>query len=210
MADVAANVPIDRPDIIAQARIAVENFGMGGFPGAIGRAVEQLVARLHQRLDLFVHVAQLMQQLGGIGVIGRPHENMLGAVIGQQVPLGGDAGQGGGMSMGHMADDKEGGLDVQFLQGVQHLFGMGVGAVIKGQGDGMGMGEPGMENGTRLEQRQLRFRGFAATSRDRCRQGEQHAHNKCDFLHTSPLKTSRPNLPTNARAASRAVAKRCG
>ena len=135
---------------------------------------------------------------------------MIGAVIGQQMTLGGNARQGGGMAMGHMTDDEEGRLDVQLFQGIQHLFGVGVGAVVEGQGDGMGMGEAGMKNGTRLEQRQLGVGVPAAAGRDRRCQGEQHSQDKCDLLHARPLNMSTGNLPSETRAASRLVAKRCG
>ncbi len=92
---------------------------------------------------------------------------MFGAVIGQQVPLGGDARQRGAVAMRHVADDKKGRLDVQFLQRIQHFFGMGIGAIVKGERDGVGAGQAGMENAALLEQRQLRLRGCADRRRPR-------------------------------------------
>ena len=76
---------------------------------------------------------------------------MFGAVIGEQVSLGGDARQGGGTAMRHVADDKKSRLDVQLLQRIQHFFGMGVGAVVKGQRNGVGAGQAGMKNAALLE-----------------------------------------------------------
>ena len=78
---------------------------------------------------------------------------------------------------------EEGRLDVHLLQRVQHLAGMGVGAVIEGQRDGMAMHDAGMEDGLFLEQRQL------VAGSHRCRQSEQAAQSKRNFPHEHPRET---------------------
>ena len=71
-----------------------------------------------------------------------------------------------------------------FFNSIQHFFGVGVGAIVKGQRDGMGVGDAGMKNRARLEQRQLHI--AAAARRNRQCQREQHAQDEGDFLHDSP------------------------
>ena len=139
---VAADVPIDRPDIAAQLGIGVENAGMVLGPAAIRRAEIEFGVRRHQRRDLFMRHRGSGPPGVRIGVIAGAQKGMGGAVIGQQMSFAGDAGEYFRMAMGLVADDEEGGLDAQLLQRIQHFFGMGVGAVIESERDGVGIGRP--------------------------------------------------------------------
>ena len=190
--DVAADIPIDRADIFAQLRIGIQDGGMGMLPGAIGRAEIGFVAGRHQRRNLVIHIAELVQQPVGIGVIAGAQKGMGGAVIGQQMAFAGDTRQHLRIAVRLVADDEEGRLDVHLLQRVQHLAGMGVGAVIEGQRNGVAMHDAGMEDGLFLEQRQL-----VAGARG-CRQSQHQAQSARNFPHDHPRERPKPDLINRA------------
>jgi hypothetical protein len=112
--------------------------------------------------------------------------------LAQKMTLRRDAGQGGGMAMRHLADDKERRLDMKSFENVQDFVGMGVGAVIEGQRDGVGMDQAGMEDGLGLEQRQFRAVAAGGGRRRRAKRHQQrHAQKQSNLFHVRPLATTR-------------------
>jgi hypothetical protein len=83
---------------------------MGRVPGLIGSAEIEFVGLSHQGRNLFVHIADLIQQRIAVLVIARAKIGMGGAMICQKMTFARDARQYVGMKVNLFADDEEGGL----------------------------------------------------------------------------------------------------
>ena len=152
-----------------------------------------------------MHLADFVDQHIRVGGIAGAEPGMVGAVIGQQMPFARDPRQHLGITARLAAHHEEGGADVHLAQSVQNLAGVQVGAIVKGERDGVGAAQARCEDGAFLEKRELlRLGGFhqlGAVGRDRRRQNQQRTQAQGNLPHVrrQPIPASQFTLRTASR-----------